>query len=132
MYLSPDKGFKYSIAYAPSNPFDVQVLGDINFGKVSYDLNQNVATYFPPMAENPTVLIQLIPGDDDTMESWFKVGGANLIADKLLADGKTQPCLLTTSTAKNAKMKTYTLKASDYKTWAERRKALEKLLLSLK
>lgn len=132
MYLSPDKGLKYSIAYAPSNPFDVQVLGDINFGKVSYDLNQNVATYFPPMAENPTVLIQLIPGDDDTMESWFKVGGANLIADKLLADGKTQPCLLTTSTAKNAKMKTYTLKASDYKTWAERRKALEKLLLSLK
>ena len=84
------------------------------------------------MAENPTVLIQLIPGADATMESWFKVGGANLIADKLLADGKTQPCLLTTSTAKNAKMKTYTLKASDYKTWTERRKALEKLLLSLK
>jgi enterochelin esterase-like enzyme len=132
MYLSPDKGFKYSIAYAPSNPFDVQVLGDINFGKVVYDLNQNVATYFPPTTDNPAVLIQLIPGNDDTMESWFKVGSANLIADKLLVEGKTQPCILTTSTAKDSKMKTYTLKASDYKNWAERRKALEKLLLSLK
>ena len=42
MYLSPDKGFKYSIAYAPSNPYDVQKLGNIKFGKVTYDLNQNV------------------------------------------------------------------------------------------
>ena len=132
MYLSPDKGFKYSIAYAPSNPYDVQKLGNIKFGKVTYDLNQNVAKYFPPTTDEPTTLIQLIPGNDDTMESWFKVGGANLIADKLLVEGKTQPCILTTSTAKDSKMKVYTLKASDYKNWAERRKALEKLLLSLK
>ena len=132
MYLSPDKGFKYSIAYAPSNPYDVQKLGNIKFGKVTYDLNQNVAKYFPPTTDEPKALIQLIPGNDDTMESWFKVGGANLIADKLLVEGKTQPCILTTSTAKDSKMKVYTLKASDYKNWAERRKALEKLLLSLK
>ena len=132
MYLSPDKGFKYSIAYAPSNPYDVQKLGNIKFGKVTYDLNQNVAKYFPPTTDEPKVLIQLIPGNDDTMESWFKVGSANLIADKLLVEGKTQPCILTTSTAKDSKMKVYTLKASDYKNWAERRKALEKLLLSLK
>ena len=132
MYLSPDKGFKYSIAYAPSNPYDVQKLGNIKFGKVTYDLNQNVAKYFPPTTDEPKILIQLIPGNDDTMESWFKVGGANLIADKLLVEGKTQPCILTTSTAKDSKMKVYTLKASDYKNWAERRKALEKLLLSLK
>lgn len=132
MYLSPDQGFKYSIAYAPGNPYDVQKLGNIKFGKVTYDLNQNVAKYFPPTTDEPKVLIQLIPGSDDTMESWFKVGSANLIADKLLVDGKTLPCILTTSTAKDSKMKTYTLKASDYKNWTERRKALEKLLLSLK
>jgi len=132
MYLSPDKGFKYSIAYAPSNPYDVQKLGNIKFGKVTYDLNQNVAKYFPPTTDEPKALIQLIPGNDDTMESWFKVGGANLIADKLLVEEKTLPCILTTSTAKDSKMKVYTLKASDYKNWAERRKALEKLLLSLK
>jgi hypothetical protein len=136
MYLSPDKGFKYSIAYAPSNPFDVQVLGNIKFGRVTYDLNLNVAYYFPPTKDNPTVLIRLIPGADDTMESWFKVGGANLIADKLLAQGKTKPCAMITDVFaegdfSNFKMKVYTLKASDYKTWKERRAALEKLLTNL-
>ena len=70
------------------------------------------------------------------MESWFKVGGANLIADKLLAEGKTKPCMMMTDAFaegnfSNAKMKVYTIKASDYKTWKERRAALEKLLLSL-
>jgi hypothetical protein len=33
---------------------------------------------------------------------------------------------------KNADMKVYTLKASDYRTWPERRKALEQLLLKIK
>jgi len=137
MYLSPDKGFKYSIAYAPNNPYDVQKLGNIKFGKVSYDLDLNVARYYPATTDNPTVLIRLIAGKDDTVESWFKVGGANLMADKLIAEGKTKPCMMMTDVFaegnfSNAKMKVYTLKASDYKTWKERRAALEKLLLSLK
>ena len=137
MYLSPDKGFKYSIAYAPNNPYDVQKLGNIKFGKVSYDLDLNVARYYPATTDNPTVLIRLIAGKDDTVESWFKVGGANLMADKLIAEGKTKPCMMMTDVFaegnfSNAKMKVYTLKASDYKTWKERRVALEKLLLSLK
>ena len=136
MYLSPDKGFKYSIAYAPNNPYDVQKLGNIKFGKVTYDLNLNVANYFPPTTDEPKVLIRLITGKEDTMESWFKVGGANLIADKLLAEGKAKPCMMMTDAFaegnfSNAKMKVYTIKASDYKTWKERRAALEKLLLSL-
>ena len=136
MYLSPDNGFKYSIAYAPNNPYDIQKLGNIKFGKVSYDLDLNVAKYYPPTTDNPTVLIRLIAGKEDTVESWFKVGGANLMADKLLADGKTKPCIMMTDVFaegnfSNAKMKVYTLKASDYKTWKERRAALEKLLLSL-
>ena len=136
MYLSPDKGFKYSIAYAPNNPYDVQKLGNIKFGKVTYDLNLNVANYFPPTTDEPKALIRLITGKEDTMESWFKVGGANLIADKLLAEGKTKPCMMMTDAFaegnfSNAKMKVYTIKASDYKTWKERRAALEKLLLSL-
>jgi len=137
MYLSPDKGFKYSIAYAPNNSYDVQKLGNIKFGKVSYDLDLNVAKYYPATTDNPTVLIRLIAGKDDTVESWFKVGGANLMADKLIAEGKTKPCMMMTDVFaegnfSNAKMKVYTLKASDYKTWKERRAALEKLLLSLK
>ena len=52
-----------------------------------------------PMTGQPTmpVMIQLVPGENDTMESWFKVGGADAIADRLIADGHTKPCILTTS-----------------------------------
>ena len=136
MYLSPDKGFKYSVCNNPANPYSLATMGDIAHGKVCYDLNDSnhPATYCPPTG-NPTVLIRLVYGADDTSESWFKVGGAEAIADKLLAEGKTQPCLLVAdasakANSNNADMKVYTLKASDYRTWPERRKALEQLLLN--
>ncbi|MBQ6964819.1 MAG: hypothetical protein IJP82_03905 [Bacteroidaceae bacterium] len=138
MYLSPDKGFKYSVCNDPAAPYNFAAMGDIPHGKVSYDLNLNVAYYFPPFENDFSLpLIRLIPAADDTMESWFKVGGADAIADKLLADGKTKPCFMMTDVFaeadfSHAKNKVYTLKASDYKTWAERRKALENLLLTLK
>ena len=138
MYLSPDKGFKYSICNDPTAPYSLSAMGDIPHGKVSYDLNLNVAKYFPPVDNDASLpLIHLVPGSDDTMESWFKVGGADAIADKLLAEGKTKPCIMMTNASANAdfsntKTKVYTLKASDYKTWPERRKALENLLLKLK
>ena len=138
MYLSPDKGFKYSVSSNPAAPYSLAAMGDIPHGKVCYDLNTKVGIYYPPTDERiAPYLIRLIPGTDDTMESWFKVGGANVIADKLLADGKTKPCNMITDVNaeadfNQAKMKVYTLKASDYKTWAERRKAFETLLLSLK
>ena len=136
MYLSPDKGFKYSVCNNPANPYSLSTMGDIPHGKICYDLNDDKknAKYYPPTG-NPTVLIRLVYGKDDTSESWFKVGGAEAIADKLLAEGKTQPCLMVTDASakgklKNTDMKVYTLKASDYKTWPERRKALEQLLLN--
>ena len=96
-------------------------MGDIPHGVVDYDLNLQVAYYFPPVDRStPMPLVRLIPGADDTMESWFKVGGADAIADKLLAEGKAQPCQMITDVFpdadfSNAKMKVYTLKASDYK-----------------
>ena len=138
MYLSPDKGFKYSVCNNPANPYSFATMGDIPHGTVRYDLNTNVGIYFPPTDDAlAPVLIRLILGPDDTMESWFKVGGADAIADKLLAEGKIQPCnMITDAFAEadfsHAKMKVYTLKASDYKTWAERRRALETLLLKTK
>ena len=138
MYLSPDKGFKYSVSNNPAAPYSLAAMGDIPHGTVCYDLNTKVGIYYPPTdARIAPYLIRLIPGADDTMESWFKVGGANAIADKLLADGRTKPCNMITDVNaeadfSQAKMKVYTLKASDYKTWAERRKALETLLLNLK
>lgn len=73
------------------------------------------------------------------MESWFKVGGADAIADRLLADGKTVPCVITTSTLEFMKhapqmsdLRVHTLRADDFPTWSQRRRALVKLLVSLK
>lgn len=73
------------------------------------------------------------------MESWFKVGGADAMADLLTAEGKTKPCIITTSQLSflhrgfgpQPDIKVHTLRADDYKTWAERRQALEKMLLDL-
>ena len=76
-----------------------------------------------------------MPGDDDTVESWFKVGGADAIADRLVADGKlSKPCVIATGTPDampQTSAQQHILRAADYKTWSERRKALEQLLLSL-
>jgi hypothetical protein len=68
------------------------------------------------------------------MESWFKIGGADVMADKLVAQGRTLHCTLTTDTKQKPSVgqKVYTLRADDYPTWPARRKALEQLLLSLK
>jgi hypothetical protein len=83
------------------------------------------------------VFIQLIPGEGDTMESWFKVGGADAIADRLIADGKLKSCVLTTSTLDFMRQgpqmpdfKVITLRADDYPTWSQRRRALIKLLMN--
>ena len=146
MYLSPDKGFKYSVADNPNSPYNFASQGEIEHGRVAYDLEQNEAWYTSPtpggqpaaggmgMFSMPT-MIQLVPGKDDTMESWFKVGGANLISDKLIAEGKIKSFhLISDADASKQFIESKTvhvLKASDYKTWKERRAALEKLLLSL-
>ena len=75
-----------------------------------------------------------------TAESWFKTGGADAIADKLLSEGKTSPIMMTTSSepftrrggGNRPEMKILTLRADDYKTWQERRDALVKLLMEAK
>ena len=85
-------------------------------------------------------MIQLVPGKNDTMESWFKVGGADAIVDKLVADGKAKACILTTSSMDFMQgmpgggggmpcLQMDVLKADDYPTWGLRRAALIKLLL---
>ena len=134
MYLSPDRGFKHSICNNPSNPYSFANMGDIPHGTVRYDLNRQAATYIPPVkAKRFAVAIHLVPGPDDTIESWFKTGGADAIADRLIAEGKTRPCILTTSVDLSMKPKRiYTLRASDYPSWPERRHALEQLLKMLK
>ena len=139
MYLSPDAGFKYSIADNPKSPFNFASQGDIPHGRIGYDLERQEAWYMSPMPGTPTmpVFIQLVPGEGDTMESWFKVGGANAIADRLVADGNAKPCIITTSNLdfmprgpQRPDFKVLTLRADDYSNWSQRRHALFKLLVS--
>ena len=142
MNLSPDLGFKYSISNNPNSPFSFASMGDIQHGRTGYDVERQEAWYMSAMPQTPTIpaFIQLIPGKNDTMESWFKVGGADAIADRLLADGKTKPCVITTSNLEfmqQANMpqmpgfRVRTLRADDYPTWPQRRRALFRLLIEI-
>ena len=143
MYLSPDRGFKYSVADNPLSPFNFASQGDIAHGRTAYDLQRNAAFYTSPNMQMGVIpaFIQLIPAEGDTPESWFKVGGADAITDRLVADGKAKPCVITTSTMDFAQQnggmqmpgfKMNTLRADDYPTWSQRRRALVKMLLDIK
>ena len=125
MYLSPCKGFKPSVACHPDAAYSFVRMGDIAHGTVSYDLNKGEARYVPASGSTNTV-ITLVPGKDDTVESWFKVGGADAMADKLIADKRVKPCTIVVGKGSGKNV----LRADDYTTWAERQKALEELLLS--
>ena len=135
MYLSPDRGFKYSISNNPASPYNFASMGDMRHGRVCYNLNSQAALYSTPLEGSAQHFILLVPGDDDTVESWFKVGGADAIADRLVADGKlSKSCVIATGTPDampQTSAQQHILRAADYKTWTERRKALEQLLLSL-
>ena len=141
MYLSPEQGFKYSVADNPRSPFSFASQGNIPHGRTSYDLERGEAWYTTPIPAGRMVMpafVQLLPGRGDTMESWFKVGGADAIADRLLADGKTKHCIITTSTLDFMQgmpqmpgFAPKVLRADDYRTWSERRRALVKLLLDI-
>ena len=140
MYIAPGNGFKFSIADNPYSPFNFASQGDIQHGRTAYDLARQEAWYTSAMPGGMVmpVFIQLVPGEGDTMESWFKVGGADAIADKLLADGKTKPCIITTSSLdfmpggqRMPGFRIRTLKADDYPTWSLRRRALVKLLFDI-
>ena len=141
MFLSPDRGFKYSIADNPRSPFNFASQGEIEHGRVGYDMERQEAWYMSPMPATPSMpaFIQLIPGEGDTMESWFKIGGADAIADRLIADGKTRPCVITTGSMDFMQQggpqmpgfKVHTLRADDFPTWSLRRRALVSLLLRI-
>ena len=134
MYLSPAKGFKPSIALHTASRYHFASMGEeVRHGTVSYDLQNGEAWYRPATDCADAPVVQLVPGRGDTLESWFKVGGADALADRLIAEGKTRPCCLTTSALPHVgSTAVHTLKADDYPTWAERQAALEKLLLNLK
>lgn len=131
MYLSPATGFKPSICINPKSSMNFASMGkDTLHGKVRYDLNNGTATYLPSETdekEGNIITLRLIPGKNDTAESWFKAGGADALADKLIAGKRCKPCVLTTAPV-DADME---LRADDYSTWQERRKALEEALVNI-
>lgn len=143
MYISPDAGFKYSIADNPKSPFNFASQGEMDHGRVSYDLERNTAFYISGnmrMGVMPA-FIQLIPVEGESVESWFKVGGADAITDRLIADGNAKPCMITVSAQDFSKQqggmqmpgfKMNKVDANDYPTWSLRRRALVKLLLDIK
>ncbi len=142
MFISPDLGFKYSIADNPKSPFNFASQGDIAHGRVGYDLQHHTAFYTSPgmqMGVMPA-FIQLVPAEGETVESWFKVGGVDAIVDRLIADGKAKPCIITVSTQDFGQQggmqmpgfKLNKLDANDYPTWSQRRRALVKLLIDIK
>jgi len=152
MYLSPDLGFKCSVADNPRSPFNFASQQDIGHGRTGYDLERQEAWYMSPtpqqqgqqapmpMVGGMPVFIQLVPGEGDTMESWFKVGGADAICDRLVADGAIKrPCIITTSRLdfmnqgpqQMPGFKVNTLRADDFPTWTQRRRALVRLLLTV-
>jgi len=123
IYLSPDKGFKYSLSKA-----QLPDLGNVEHGRVSYIYGKGTAIYFTSSdKKGHHNIISLIPGKDDTVESWFKNGLADDIADRLFAEGKIDQCMLYVAPLEITGSKV--LRADDYPTWAERSKALEELLL---
>ena len=139
MYLAPSNGFKPSICNNPAATFHYMNQADnIEHGVVTYNLNENRATYHPANGK-PQFCIRLIPGKDDTIESWFKIGGADVMADKLIGLKKLPPfCIMSGCDGqggcckdKSCDKKVYTIKADDYNTWPERRHALESILDSL-
>ncbi len=141
MYLAPSKGFKPSICRHPASPNSFASMGEMPHGTVSYVPSMQGDAWYIPADFSFTampVFIQLVPGETDTDESWFKVGAADAIADRIHAAHHLKPFLITTSDLDFRQqgfgqlMEIRTLRAADYKTWKERQQALEALLEALK
>lgn len=128
MYLAPTVGFKPSVCSHPANSSHFASMGSgVQHGKVRYNLNDGTASYYPADLsgqEGNVLTVRLVPGKNDTAESWFMTGCVDALADLLIAEKRCKPCILTTGPAEAE----FELRADNYSTWEERRKALEKLL----
>ncbi|MBQ7149462.1 MAG: hypothetical protein IJS06_00685, partial [Prevotella sp.] len=114
----------------PHSAYSFASQGNIEHGVVTYDLNNNTATYTPAKKTENMRIINLIPGNNDTIESWFKVGGADAIADKLIAERKAKPCIITIGN--NNIKASVTIDANDYPTWEKKVAVLIQELLNNK
>jgi len=139
MYLAPDKGFKRSIAEMPEHIFEKGNTGDIEYSPVTYITGKYndgrvcmTAVCKPETNETSLPVIALVAPKNETFESWYKVGQANYILDQLIASGETSPCILQMVPCDYNIKATKTIKADNYATWSERRKALAETLKEMK
>jgi enterochelin esterase family protein len=98
--------FKRSLVDIPGNTPLVHSLQNVPHGKISYRLytSKTLGTTLPLIVYTPPgfnangktkyPVLYLIHGGSDTEETWTKVGRANLIADNLIAQGKTPPLII--------------------------------------
>ena len=129
MYASPLKGFRpISIACHPHCKYSYANTGNIAFGSLAYSFGADTEAVYtsPAEAASNFVEINLVGGQYDTTESWFKNANANVVADILFAEGKINPVKLVVGKASAGAI---TIDATKYGTWAERQTALEALLL---
>ena len=134
LWLSPDRGFKYSIAEFPDAPYNIQNMDTtIMHGDVKTNgVNITSMFYMPAQfgKDEYNYWCNLIAGSNDTYESWIKVGHVNLIADRLIAEGKIYPVafyMLTSSYKEGETLPAFY--SGNYKSWVEGRKEIEKTLL---
>ena len=128
MYLSPEIGFKHSIAYGKYNPYYMFTSQKMKHGTITYNYTEGTAEYIHPAANEDAPVITLVIGKNDTSESWMKTGNANAMADILISQGKCKPCRIIVT---NQPSEGICIQADDYNNWPERSAALEKMLLSL-
>ena len=133
MYISSNPGFKPSVAHHTTDSCHFASMGNVPHGQVCYDLSKNEAYYLPnnPLDKQHLPCVWLTPTQEGSLESWFKEGGADALADYLINGGEIAPCVMIVSEKAPEKTDAPILKlcADDYQTWSERRQALRKLLM---
>lgn len=91
MYLSPGRFFKKSLADVRAARPGVQDVRDVPQGKVTYRfVGKDQICIYTPAGYNPKgaerlPVLYLLQKDEDTFESWFKVGRTHNILNNLIA-----------------------------------------------
>ena len=103
--IFPNEGFQNSIVEITGGTPLVHTVQNVPHGTLSYRYyyspelgTRPVLIYTPPGYEADTKtkypVLYLLHGTTDTEETWTKVGRANIILDKLIAEGKAKPMII--------------------------------------
>ena len=102
----PNERFKASLLVMPSDSALYMPQAGVPAGQVRYCTyySRRMKTFRPLLVYTPAgydaarqkeyPVLYLVSGTTDTEETWFKVGRANVIADRLIADGRVEEMLI--------------------------------------